>query len=130
MASLMVGVVLLLLYPVVFYARCGAGWAIAWEVAQSVWLPLFFVEPVTLASWLRRRLTWAFSYFAFIVSLLFFGFVVLTFGVWLSPWWCLVIAATAGVLSVAWVWPAQRRFYEMQQRLADAEHTGPTSSGG
>jgi hypothetical protein len=125
-ALLMSGVVLLLLFPAMFYARYGAGWAVAWEVAQCAWLPFFFVVPATLATWLRRHLSWAFSYFAFVMTMLFFGWVVLLFGVWLSPWSCLVIGLGAGVLTVAGIWPAQLRFYKLQQSLADAQQTGPS----
>lgn len=120
-ALLLLGAVLLLLYPAMFDVRYGAGWAVAWELVQCAWLPLFFVEPARSATWLRRHLYWAFSYVVLILGILFFGFIVLSLGVWLSPWWCLAIAVGAAALTVARLWPTQLRFYKLQESLSETE---------
>jgi hypothetical protein len=121
-----------LLYPTAIYFRYGLGWAATWEVALSAWLPIFLIRPVTLRTWHRRHLSWPFAYFVFLLTTMFFAVVALFFGLWLSPWWCLMISLGAGVLSVAGIWPAQLRFYKLQRSPADTgqEHRKSGSANG
>jgi phosphatidylserine synthase len=111
-----------LLYPAVLYVRFGLGWAATWAAASiASWLPVLLIKPVTWRTWPRRHLSWAFAYYVFFMTTLFFGLVALLLGLWLSPWWCLVISLGAGVLSGAGIWPAQLRYYKLQRSLADTE---------
>jgi hypothetical protein len=105
---------LVLMVPTIVFARYGLGWAAA-ELAAFIasWLPAFLIKPVT---WPSRHLSWAFTYFVFIMTILLFALVALVVGLWLSPWWCLVISLGAGVVSIAGVWPAQLRYYRLQRQ--------------
>src|SRR5258705_13536655 len=124
---------LCLVDPAVHYVRYGLGWAATWALASiASWLPVLFIKPVTWRTWPRKHLSWAFAYYVFFMTTLFFGLVALLLGLWLSPWWCLVISLGAGVLFGAGIWPAQRRYYELQRSLADTEqeHRKSGSSNG
>lgn len=122
-----------LLFPAMFYVRYGLGWAATGAVMSiASWLPVLLIKPPTWRTWPRKHLSWAFAYWVFVMTTLFFGLVALLLGLWLSPWWCLVISLCAGVLSIAGIWPAQLRHYELQRSLADAEqkHRKSGSSDG
>lgn len=122
-----------LLFPAMFYVRYGLGWAATGAVMSiASWLPVLLIKPPTWRTWPRNHLSWAFAYWVFVMTTLLFGLVALLLGLWLSPWWCLVISLCAGVLSIAGIWPAQLRHYELQRSLADAEqkHRKSGSSDG
>lgn len=122
-----------LLYPMVIYLRYGPGWVATWGVAAlSSALPTFLIKPATWRTWPRRHSSWAFAYFVLLLTTMFFAFIALLFGIWLSPWWCLVISLGAGVLTIARIWPAQLRFYKMQRSPADTgqEHRKSGSANG
>jgi hypothetical protein len=107
---------LVLMIPTMVLARYGPGWA-ATELAAFIasGLPAFLIKPAT---WRQpgRHLSWVFTYFVYLMMTLLFPLVALVVGLWLSPWWCLVISLGAGVLSVAGVWPAQLRYYRLQRQ--------------
>jgi hypothetical protein len=108
----------LLLAPMLVLSRYDLGWAAA-ELAALIawWPPVVLIKPAT---W-RRGPWWAFPFFAFVMTTLFFAVVALLVGVWLPPWWSLAIALGAGILAVASIWPTQLRHYRLQRRLLDAE---------
>jgi hypothetical protein len=109
---------LLLVAPLLVFSRYGIGWAAA-ELAALIawWLPVLLIKPVT---W-RRGPRWTFPFFVFVITTLFFALAALLFGLWLSPWWCLVISLGAGMLTAAGIWPAQMRHYRLQRKLLDVE---------
>jgi hypothetical protein len=116
----------LLLAPLLVLGRYGIGWAAAeWAALIALWLPVLFIKPAT---W-RRGSRWTFCLYVFIMTTLFFALVAMAFGLWLSPWWCLVTSLGAGMLITAGIWPAQMRFYRLQRQSRDAEHEHASSEG-
>jgi phosphatidylserine synthase len=121
------------LLSAMFYVRYGLGWAVTWAVVSiASLLPVLLIKPATWRTWPRKHLSWAFAYFVFFMTTLFFDLVALLLGLWLSPWWCLVISLCSGVLTGVGIWPAQLRYYELQRSLADTEqkHRKSGSSDG
>jgi hypothetical protein len=120
---------LLLLAPLMVFARYGLGWAAA-ELAALIacLLPILFIKIVT---W-RRGPRWTFPFFVFTMTTLFFALAALMFGLWLRPWLCLAVSFGAAMLVTAGLWPAQTRFYRVQRQLLDAEqeHRKSASSDG
>jgi hypothetical protein len=111
---------ILVLLPLMVLARYGQAWAAA-EVAAliALALPNWLVKPVT---W-RTGARWPLPYYVFTFTVLLFAFVAMTLGLWLSPWWCLAISLATAILIVAWLWPMQKRYYGLQQRLVP-DHPG------
>jgi len=117
---------LLLLAPLLVFGRYGLGWAGAeWAALIAWWLPALLIKPVT---W-RRGPRWTFPFCVFVMTTLFFALVAMAFGLWLSPWWCLVISLGTGMLITAGIWPAQMRYSRLQRQLLDAEQEHGSSDG-
>ncbi|WP_319459910.1 hypothetical protein [Micromonospora sp. RTP1Z1] len=129
MPAWMAIVLIVLLFPVMVFARYGLGWAAA-ELAALIacLLLILLIKPVT---W-RRGSRWTFPFWVFTMTTVFFAGAALIFGLWLGPWLCSAVSFGAGMLVIAGVWPAQTRFYRVQQQLLDAEqeHRKSASSDG
>jgi phosphatidylserine synthase len=129
MPAWMTIVLIVPLFPGLVFARYGLGWAAA-ELAALIacLLPILLVKPVT---W-RRGPRWTFPFWVFTMTIVFFAWAALTAGLWLRPWLCLTVSFCAGMLIIAGVWPAQKRFYRVQRQLLDVEreHRKSASSDG
>ncbi len=117
-----VALLLLLLFaPLLVFSRYGPGWA-AVELAALIacWVPVRLARPLTG----RRGPRWTFPFFVYVTTTLLFPLVAPTVGLWVSPWWCLVIALGGAILIIAGTWPAQMRYERRQRQLRDATVTG------
>ncbi len=104
-------VLVLLFASLLVFSRFGPNWAAVEGAA--------LIAPWLLARFIKRP-RWQFPFFAFVMATLLVPLAGLLAGLWLAPWWCLVIALGGGVLIIAAIWPAQMRYYRRQQQSADS----------
>ena len=121
------GQLLLVLFPLLAAAMVrvhyGWWWALAELIACAAWawpLPILaLVARVT--GWrakasrlpLSAHLRWMFVIFAWVLASAFFSIIALLAGAFLPPVAAAAIAVAAGLLVMAAVWPAQRRYTAM-----------------
>ena len=137
------GRVVLALFPLLagamVYAHYGWWWALAELIACAAWAGLFLI-PSRPASARRQtrvarllaspRMGWLFVIFAGVFASLFFSIIALLAGPYLAPEVSLAIAVAAGLLVMAALWPAQRRFTAMMRsRVPSASDDGPATGG-
>jgi hypothetical protein len=145
------GLVLLPFFPLLaggmVYAHYGRWWGLAEALAVAAWILPWYVlywakraarrrsadpagkptaEPADGGRRARRSIWgWMFAFSAAVLTTLFFSIIALIAGAWLAPVASLAVAAAAGLLVTAAVWPAQRRYSAMMRsRRPPAGHTG------
>jgi hypothetical protein len=145
------GLVLLPFFPLLagamVYAHYGPWWGLGEAIACAAWILPWYVlywtkrparrqagapaeRPATEPASKRQRGRrtpggWMFASVAAVLTTLIFSLVALLAGAYLVPEVSLAIAAAAGVLLTAAVWPAQRRYTAlMRSRQPPAGHAG------
>lgn len=145
------GLVLLPFFPLLaggmVYSHYGPWWGLGEAIACAAWILPWYVlywakkparrragappgrqatKPASTGPRGRRAIPgWIFASVAAVLTTLFFSLVALIAGAYLAPVISLAVAAAAGLLLTAAVWPAQRRFTAlMRSRQPPAGHTG------